>query len=126
MRIIISNSAPEPLYEQIAAQVRSQIVSGALPGGAELPSIRTLARELGVSIITTKRAYDDLEAAGFIDSVHGKGTFVSPQRDEVLLERRRRIVEESLSSAVREARGFGIGGDELKEMLGLLVREEGI
>lgn len=126
MRIVISNSSPEPLYGQIAAQVRAEIVSGALPGGAELPSIRTLAKELGVSIITTKRAYDDLEAEGFIDSVHGKGTFVSPQRDEVLLERRRRIVEDSLETAVREARGFGLGGDELREMLDLLIREEGL
>ncbi|MDP3177407.1 MAG: GntR family transcriptional regulator [Spirochaetaceae bacterium] len=125
MRIVISNSSPDPLYEQIAAQVREQIVGGELEGGAELPSIRTLARELGVSIITTKRAYDDLEAAGFLDSVHGKGTYVATQSDGMIRERRRRQVEESLARAVRDARGFGIGDDELREALELLLREEG-
>jgi len=125
MRIVISNSSPDPLYEQIAAQIRDQIVGGELEGGTELPSIRGLARELGLSIITIKRAYDDLEAAGFLDSVHGKGTYVATQSDGMIRERRRRQVEESLARAVREARGFGIGDDELREALELLLREEG-
>lgn len=124
MHILISNSSSESLHGQISAQLRSQIIAGELDAGAVLPSIRSLARELGVSIITVKRAYDDLEAQGFLDSVHGKGTFVAPQKDEVLRDRRRRVVEEKLAEAVAQARALGIEGGELAQMLGLLMKEE--
>jgi GntR family transcriptional regulator len=126
MRILISNSSADSLHEQISAQLRAQVIGGGLEAGAALPSIRTLARELGVSIITVKRAYDDLEGQGFIDSVQGRGTFVARQKDEVLRDRKRRLVEDRLSEAVGEARALGIEGRELREMLDLLIREEGL
>jgi len=126
VHVLISNSSSASLHEQISTQLRAQIVSGELEAGATLPSIRTLARELGVSIITVKRAYDDLEAQGFLDSVHGRGTFVAMQRDEVLRDRRRRLVEERLAEAVAQARALGIEAGELAEMLALLIKEEGL
>lgn len=124
MRIFISNSSPEPIYEQIVRQVKAQIIAGTLEEGAALPSIRALAHDLQVSVITTKRAYDELEAQGFIDSVGGKGTFVAAQNPEFLREKRMKLVEEKLASAVDEARMLGIGLEELKQMLQLLHGEE--
>lgn len=124
MRILLSNSSPEPIYEQIARQVRAQIISGDLQEGALLPSIRALAHDLQISVITTKRAYEELEKEGLIDSVGGKGTFVAAQNPELLKEKRMKLVEEKLSAAVAEARLLGIGPSELGEMLKLLYEEE--
>ncbi len=120
MRILIANSSPDPIYEQIVRQVKSQIISGDLPEGTLLPSIRKLAVDLQISVITTKRAYEELEKAGFIDSVGGKGTFVAAQNTEFLREKRMKVVEDTLAKAVAEARTLGIGADELTEMLRLL------
>ena len=124
MRIIISNSSPEPIYEQIARQIKAEIFSGALEEGAALPSIRALAHDLQVSVITTKRAYDELEREGFLDSVGGKGTFVAAQNPAFLREKRMKVVEEKLAAAVAEARLLGVGLDELTEMLTLLHTED--
>ena len=124
MRILLSNSSPEPIYEQIARQVRAQIISGDLQEGALLPSIRALAHDLQISVITTKRAYEELEKEGLIDSVGGKGTFVAAQNPELLKEKRMKLVEEKLGAAVAEARLLGIGPSELGEMLKLLYEEE--
>jgi DNA-binding transcriptional regulator YhcF (GntR family) len=124
MKILISNSSPDPIYEQITRQVKSQIIAGELPEGASLPSIRKLAQELQISVITTKRAYEELEKEGFIDSVGGKGTFVAAQNAEFLREKRMKVVEERLAQAVDEARALGIGCDQLSEMLRLLCGEE--
>jgi GntR family transcriptional regulator len=123
MRIIIANSSPDPIYEQIIRQIKTQIISGDLEEGAALPSIRKLAQELNISVITTKRAYDDLEREGFIDIVAGKGSFVSIQNKEFLKEKRMKIVEEKLGEAISEARLIGLGADELKEMLDILYDE---
>jgi GntR family transcriptional regulator len=120
MRILIANSSPEPIYEQIVSQIKSQIIAGDLPEGTALPSIRKLAQDLQISVITTKRAYDELEKEGFIDSVGGKGTFVAVQNAEFLREKRMKVVEETLARAVAEARMLGIGRDQLIEMLSLL------
>ena len=120
MRILIANSSPDPIYEQIVRQVRSQIIAGDLPEGTALPSIRKLAQDLQISVITTKRAYEELEKEGFIDSVGGKGTFVAAQNEEFLREKRMKVVEETLARAVGEARMLGIGCDQLTEMLRLL------
>jgi GntR family transcriptional regulator len=124
VRIIISNSSPEPIYQQIARQIRAEIIAGHLEEGAPLPSIRALAHDLQVSVITTKRAYDELEAEGFLDSVGGKGTFVAAQNPAFLREKRMKVVEEKLTAAVDEARLLGVGLDELTEMLRLLHQED--
>ncbi len=124
MRILIANSSPDPIYEQIVRQVKAQIIAGDLAEGEPLPSIRRLAQDLQISVITTKRAYDELEAEGFIDTVAGKGTFVAAQNAEFLREKRMKVVEERLAEAVREARLAGMGTDQLTEMLRLLCEEE--
>jgi GntR family transcriptional regulator len=124
VRIIISNSSPEPIYEQIARQIKAEIFAGALEEGAALPSIRALAHDLQVSVITTKRAYDELEREGFLDSVGGKGTFVAAQNPDFIREKRMKLVEEKLAAAVAEARVLGVGLDDLTETLRLLFMEE--
>jgi GntR family transcriptional regulator len=124
MKIIIANSSPDPIYEQISRQIKAQIISGELLEGQSLPSIRRLAQDLQISVITTKRAYDELEREGFINTVGGKGSFVAVQNPELLREKKMKIVEEKLAQAVSEARLMGIGLDQLVEMLQLLSREE--
>jgi len=124
MRILISNSSSDPIYEQIVRQIKAQIIAGDLPEGAPLPSIRKLAHELQISVITTKRAYEELEKEGLIDTVRGKGTFVAAQNQEFLREKRMKVVEGRLAEAVREARTLGIGRVELAEMLRLLCEED--
>ena len=124
MKIIISNSSPDPIYEQIGRQIKAQIISGDLAEGESLPSIRRLAQDLQISVITTKRAYDELEREGFINKVGGKGTFVAVQNQELLREKKMKIVEDKLSEAVSEAKMLGIGLAQLKDMLLLLYKEE--
>jgi GntR family transcriptional regulator len=124
MRILISNSSPDPIYEQISRQIKAQIISGELAEGEPLPSIRKLAQDLQISVITTKRAYDELEREGLLDTVGGKGTFVAAQQPDFLREKRMKAVEERLAAAVREARLMGLGMEELREMLRLLYEEE--
>lgn len=124
LQIVISNSSEEPIYAQIAEQVRNRIITGALPEGYALPSIRALAAGLQVSVITTKRAYEELETDGYIDTVNGKGSFVAMQSRELLRQRRMRLVEEKLSVAIHEARQLNIGRDELHDMLNLLYEED--
>ncbi len=124
MRIVISNSSSDPIYEQIARQIRGQILSGELDEGAVLPSIRVLAHELQISVITTKRAYDELEREGYIDSVAGKGSYVAMQNSDLRQERKRRLVEDVLAQAVREARLLGVPREDLLRMLNLLFEEE--
>jgi GntR family transcriptional regulator len=124
MKIIISNSSPDAIYEQIARQIKAQIINGELAEGAPLPSIRKLAQELQISVITTKRAYEELEKEGLLDGVGGKGTFVAAQNPEFLREKKMKLVEEKLAQAVAEARMLGIGFEELREMLRLLCEED--
>ena len=123
MKIIISNSSPDPIYEQIDKQIKSQILSGDLAEGTPLPSIRRLAQDLQISVITTKRAYDELEAEGFLNTVGGKGTYVAVQNKELLREKKMKIVEEALIRAVDEARLMGIDENQMVEMLRLLFKE---
>lgn len=124
MDIIISNSNGKPIYEQISSQVRAQILSGALEPGERLPSIRALADGLGVSVITTKRAYSDLEGEGLVETVQGKGCFVSQQNKALLRERRMRHVEDLMAQATTEARDIGLTRDQLHDMLDLMVPED--
>ena len=120
MDIILSNSSGKPIYQQIADQVKEQICSGALTAGEALPSMRLLAKELRISVITTKRAYEELERDGFLENVPGKGCFVAPQNRELLREAQLRRVEEHLTLAVEEARKGGLSLSEVQEMLNIL------
>ena len=120
MDIILSNTSGKPIYTQIADQVKEQIMTGALAPGEALPSMRLLARELRISVITTKRAYEDLERDGFLENVPGKGCFVAPQNRELLREAQLRRVEEHLTQAVEEARKGGLSLSEVQEMLNIL------
>ncbi|MDO9533858.1 MAG: GntR family transcriptional regulator [Bacillota bacterium] len=124
MNIIISNASPEPLYEQIAKQIKNSILRGELLPGELLPSIRILAKELQISVITTKRAYEELEKEGFIESVTGKGSFVAGQSSELLKEKRLKFIEEKLAEVVSESRVLDIGLAELIEMMTLLYEED--
>ena len=124
MRIVISNASPDPIYDQIVRQVRAQILSGELAEGAPLPSIRRLALDLQISVITSKRAYDELEREGFIDTVAGKGTFVAAQNPEFLREKRMKAVEDKLGEAVAEARLLRVPPAQLHQMLDLLYGGE--
>ena len=123
MDIILSNSSGKPIYEQITDQVKEQIMTGALAAGDALPSMRLLAKELRISVITTKRAYEDLEREGFLVSVVGKGSFVAPQDPQLLREARLREVQEHLERAVEAARTGNVSLSEMQEMLVLLYGE---
>jgi GntR family transcriptional regulator len=124
MKIIVSNSSVDPIYEQVSNQIKGHIISGELKEGDPLPSIRRLAQELQISVITTKRAYEELEKEGFIDTVGGKGCFVAMQNKELLREKKMKTVEELLNDAVTEAKKLGINIKEIKEMLDLLYHNE--
>ena len=121
MDIIISNASDKPIYEQIISQIKDLILSGELEQGSMLPSIRNLASDLRISVITTKRAYSELEAQGFIETVQGKGSFVAGGNMELLREERLRHVEELLGKASREAQSAGISLQELHNMLDLMA-----
>lgn len=124
MKILLSNASPDPIYEQIVRQVRVQILSGDLTVGEALPSIRKLAQALQISVITTKRAYDELEREGLIDTVGGKGTFVASPNLDFLREKRVAAVEGKLREAMREAEAAGIPPKDLQQMLELLLEPE--
>ena len=123
MDIIISNAGGTPIYEQIVTQIKNQILSGALSAGDALPSLRTLARELRISVITTKRAYEELERDGFIETVAGKGSFVAAKNTDFLREEALRRIEAALQEAADLARRSGIPVQELRGMLELLLEE---
>lgn len=121
MDIIISNSSSKPIYEQIAEQIKDAIVNGELSEGSALPSIRSLANGLHVSVITTKRAYSELESQGFLETVQGKGSFVAGGNMQLIREERLRHIESLLAQAVQEARSANVTEDELREMLDLIL-----
>lgn len=124
MNIILSNTDSAPIYEQITRQLRAKIVSGELAAGQALPSMRLLARELRISVITTKRAYDELEAEGFIYTLPGKGSFVAPKNTELLREENLRRIEEHMREISALAVQSGLTRQELSEMYTLISEEE--
>ncbi|NCB62627.1 MAG: GntR family transcriptional regulator [Clostridia bacterium] len=126
MEIIISNSGGVPIYEQILRQVKGLILRGELREGEALPSMRLLAKELRISVITTKRAYEELEQEGFLLTVPGKGCFVAPRNLELAREDTLRRVEDALGEAVTIARTGGVTLDEMKETLTILYGDDGI
>jgi GntR family transcriptional regulator len=124
MNILISNSSEKPIYEQITSQMKQSIITGELEAGSLLPSMRMLAKELRISVITTKRAYEDLERDGFIYTVIGKGSFVAEKNMEFVREEQLRIVEEHLAKAVAGAKAGGIGLEEIQEIIKMIYEEE--
>lgn len=124
MDIVIRNNGETPIYDQIVQQIKASILSGELAEGEMLPSMRLLARELRISVITTKRAYEELEHEGFITTVPGKGCFVAVQNPELLREENLRRVEEHLQRAIEEARNGGVSLDELQSILSILYKED--
>ena len=123
MQIIISNSSKEPIYEQISKQIQSKILSGELTEGTALPSIRQLAKDLRISVITTKRAYEELEKAGFIYLIVGKGSYVAEQNLEMIREKKLRVIEEQLSAVISNSKEIGLPYEELQDLLKLLYEE---
>ena len=124
MDMILSNSSGKPIYEQITDQIKEQIMTGALAAGDALPSMRLLAKELRISVITTKRAYEELEREGFLTTVPGKGCFVAPRDLELVREDCLRRMEEQLSQAVATAKAGGISLEEMTSALDILYGDE--
>ena len=123
MQIVIRNTGDTPIYEQIGAQSTAAIIHGELAEGEALPSMRLLAKELRISLITTKRAYEELEREGFLTTIPGRGSFVAPRNLELLREEHLRQTEQHLSAAVAAARTGGLSLEELYTMLKLLYEE---
>ncbi len=124
MNILISNSSGVPIYEQIEEQIKTQIMSGVLSAGDALPSMRVLAKELKISIITTKRAYEDLERDGYIANVQGKGCFIKAMNADLIRENMLFSIQELFEKAVDKALVGKISLDELKETLGIIYKEK--
>ena len=124
MDILISNASDKPIYDQIYTQIRAHILAGALEPGQALPSIRALAKDLRVSVITTKRAYDELEQAGYVNTVPGKGCFVADHSPQLVREAVQTQLEEHLTQAIELARRCGLRLEEIEELLRLLWSDE--
>ncbi len=122
LNIVISNSSDLPLYEQIVSQLRKSIMNGEIEGGEPLPSIRSMAAELSISVITTKRAYDELEKEGLIVTIPGKGCFAA-DNNSMLRERRLRLLEELLSEVIKQADYLNLDINEIADMLRILKEE---
>lgn len=123
VNIIISNSLDEPIYLQIVNQFKEQIIKGEITESEPLPSIRSLAKELKISVITTKRAYDELEKEGLIVTMAGKGSYVAPMNQNMLRESKVKLVEEKMTEAIATANLVGLTLEELQEMLKLIYEE---
>ncbi|MCI8335300.1 MAG: GntR family transcriptional regulator [Lachnospiraceae bacterium] len=123
MEILISNSSDKPIYEQICIQVKSLIMDGTLSAGEMLPSMRALAKDLHISVITVQRAYEDLTRDGFIETVSGKGCFVAPQNKEWIQEEQLRIAEGFLEKAAQIGRAHGIAYERMANILKLFFEE---
>lgn len=123
MEIIISNSSDKPIYEQISSQIKNKIMNGTLETGEMLPSMRALARDLHISVITVQRAYEDLTRDGFIETVSGKGSFVASQNKEFIQEEQLRKAEELLQQVVDIGRSHGISYEQMANILKVLYEE---
>lgn len=124
MHIHLSNASDKPIYEQITTQLKEAILANKFQAGDALPSIRALAKDLKISVMTTKRAYADLERDGFIETVAGKGSFVTERNQDFLREELLRQVEEHLQRAVKAAKTAGLSKEEMQELVSLLLEEE--
>ena len=123
MKIIINSSSMVPIYEQIMDQIKAQITAGDLIENDILPSVRTLAKDLKISALTVKKAYDNLEQEGYTVTVHGKGTYVAAANTERMLEEQRREVESDLEKAVEKGRRCGLKDEEIRELFDLIMED---
>lgn len=123
MRLIINHSSMQPIYEQIADQVKGKIMQGELQADTALPSVRTLAKELKVSALTVKKAYDALEQEGFIITIHGKGSYVAFANQQLMLEEKKKEVEADLEMAIRKGRSCGMSNQEIKDLFDIILED---
>ena len=121
MQIIINHSSMVPIYEQLVDQIKTMILNEELKPGEGLPSVRVLAKELKISALTVKKAYDSLEQEGFTVTIHGKGTYVAAANKEMMMEEYRREVEEELTEVIRKAKRYGLPEEDIREMLELIL-----
>lgn len=124
MNLIINHTSMEPIYEQIIAQIKAEVIEGRMTAGDALPSVRTLSRELKISALTVKKAYDNLEEEGLIVTVHGKGSFIAAANQELLMEERRKELEKELEPAVQKARTGGLTAKEIRESFEIIMEDE--
>ena len=123
MRILLNNNSMVPIYEQLMDQVKTEILSGGLAEGEALPSVRSLARELRISALTVKKAYDKLEEDGFVVTVHGKGTYVAETDRQLAQEARRKAVEDDFAAAAQKAAAVGFTKDEILEIVRIILED---
>lgn len=123
MNLIINNSSMQPIYEQIVGQVKEKIMNGELKQEEALPSVRTLSKELRISALTVKKAYDTLEQEGFVVTVHGKGSFVSCMNQNLMLEEKKKEVEAAFEEAIRKGRSCGMTTEDIRELFDLMMEE---
>lgn len=123
MKLIINNSSMQPIYEQVAGQIKAMIMEGQLKEGDMLPSVRTLAKDLRVSALTVKKSYDALEQEGFVITVHGKGSFVACANQSLILEEKKKEMEADLETAIRKGRGCGMSDEEIAEMFHIILED---
>ena len=123
MNIIINHSSMQPIYEQIMGQIKERIMHGELKEDTALPSVRTFAKELKVSALTVKKAYDALEEEGFVVTIHGKGSYVACASQELMLEEKKKEVEQELESAIRKGKSCGMTSDDLEELFHIILED---
>lgn len=123
MNIIVNNSSMQPIYEQIVEQIKGMIMQGQMQQEEMLPSVRTLSKDLRISALTVKKAYDTLEQEGFIVTVHGKGSFVAGVNQNLLLEEQKKEVERDMDAAIRKGKSCGMDDKELRQLFELLMEE---
>ena len=125
MKIIINNSSMVPIYTQIIQQIKAQIASDVLHENDPLPSVRSLSKDLNISALTVKKAYDELEALGFVVTVHGKGTYISGNNSEYIKENQIKEVENGLKDSIEKAERYSISKEDVREMFDMLLDENG-
>lgn len=124
MKIIINHSSMQPIYEQVVDQIKALIIDGTLKEQEPLPSVRVLSRELRISALTVKKAYDCLEEEGFVITVHGKGSFIANANQGLLMEERKKEVETELDQVLRKGRSYGLTDEELRELFDIFMEEK--
>jgi len=123
MNIIVNNTSMQPIYEQIVEQIKGLIMQGVMKREEMLPSVRTLSKDLRISALTVKKAYDTLEQEGFIVTIHGKGSFVAGVNQNLLLEEQKKEVERDLEAAIRKGKSCGMNDGEIRQLFDLLMEE---